>query len=586
MSATTSSANHDLYAEQVIRGKQVSASVTRERQRQRRLARLGIIAAIGLAVFWTAELTGRKIRPGMPDFLERSPELAIMLCFMILIAMLMLIPVMASSRSPHTMLRASDSPIRLADVVGAGPTKREAIDSLNLFLNHEIFTRELGGTPRRGLLFEGPPGTGKTYLAKAMAAEAGVPFMFVAASEFQSHFYGMTSRKVRKFFKTLRKVARAEGGAIGFIDEFDAIGADRGRGGEERVGSTAVNELLVQMQSFDLPTGRQKFVAKFVDGINLLLPPERGLPRPKIGHSNVLVIAATNHAAALDKALLRPGRFDRTIYFDLPSRADRVEIAQYYLSRKSHDVKVTADDIAGLTAGYSPVRIEKLLDEALIVALRNGRRAMTMADITVAQLSAEVGLSHDVGYQADEKRRIAIHESGHALAAVLVGRDVKMASILRRSASLGLVAHTEFDERFLRTPEDATDLITVALAGRAAELHEYGTASSGIAADLAMATTIACQMVGALGAGDSLISLEAAMMPGAGNLVTKVISDEPSRHKVDDILDRAADRAACMMLEHRVALIALADALCMYDELDGHQVTAVLAAACAVRPEP
>ena len=146
---------------------------------------------------------------------------------LVLIAGMMMIPMMSSGKSPHTMLRPSDSTIRLADVVGADATRREAIDTLNLFLNHETFADEMGGSPRRGVLFEGAPGTGKTYLAKAIAAEAEVPFLFVSASEFQSHFYGMTNRKIRQFFKALRKAARAEGGAIGFIEEFDAIGMAR-----------------------------------------------------------------------------------------------------------------------------------------------------------------------------------------------------------------------------------------------------------------------------------------------------------------------------------------------------------------------
>ena len=137
-------------------------------------------------------------------------------------------------------------------------TTREAIDTLNLFLAHRTFTPEIGGKPRRGVLFEGPPGTGKTHLAKAMAGEAGVPFLFVSASAFQSMYYGQTNRKIRTYFKALRKAARNEGGAIGFIEEFDAIGASRSSMGSStmREGVTGiVNELLVQMQSFDMPTG-------------------------------------------------------------------------------------------------------------------------------------------------------------------------------------------------------------------------------------------------------------------------------------------------------------------------------------------
>ncbi|MEI7548304.1 MAG: ATPase, partial [Actinomycetota bacterium] len=189
--------------------------------------------------------------------------------------------------------------------------------------------------------------------------------------------------------------------------------------------------------------------------------------------------------------------------------------------------------------------------------------------------------SHDVGYHPDEKRRIAVHEAGHALLAALTGRDVKLASILRRSGSLGLVAHGEIEERFLRTPADAHDLMAVAMAGRAAEIQEFGEASSGIASDLAAATTIAAQLVGLLGAGDSLLSLEAAHLPGAGNLVAKVFHDEIARTKADQLMHAAADRAACTVLEHRVALMALADALCAQDELSGDEVHALVASAMA-----
>ncbi|MFZ4719081.1 MAG: AAA family ATPase, partial [Ilumatobacteraceae bacterium] len=407
---------------------------------------------------------------------------------------------------------------------------------------------------------------------------------FVSASEFQSMFYGQTNRKIRAFFKALRKAARAEGGAIGFIEEFDAIGGARtgmGVSGSREGGAGIVNELLVQMQSFELPTGSQKLRAWFTDRINRLLPEHRTLRRPALQAANVLVVAATNRAADLDPALLRPGRFDRTIHFDVPPRRDRVEIAEYYLQRKQHEPSLSAAFVADLTAGYTPVRIEKLLDEALVVALRDGRTAMTRNDVVTAQLVTEIGVSHDVGYHPDERRRVAIHEAGHALVATLTGRDVKIASILRRAGSLGLVAHGEVEERHLKTPTEATDLMAVALAGRAAEIQEFGEASSGISSDLQVATTIACQLVGMMGAGGSLLSLEAAQLGGAGNLVAKVMHDEVARGRADDIMNRAADRAACAVLEHRRALLALADALCEQDELEGDEVHAIVAAAMA-----
>ena len=568
----------------VTRGRHVNATANREKQRQRRLLRLVVLFGVPLLWFWIRELSGDPVQIGLPPIVKHSPELTLLIVLMVAMSAMMLLPIIGAGRSPHTVLRPADSKIRLADVVGAEATRRDAIDSLNLFLNHETFANELGGSPRRGLLFEGAPGTGKTYLAKALAAEAGVPFLFVSASEFQSMFFGQTNRKVRSFFKAMRKAARAEGGAIGFIEEFDAIGGARsgmGSGGAREGSVGVVNELLVQMQSFDLPTGWQKTKGKVIDSLNGLLPHSLALPRPVLTTANVLLIAATNRASDLDPALLRPGRFDRTIHFDLPPRSDRLEIAAYYLGKKSHEASVTAAGVADLTAGYTPVRIERLLDEALIVSIRDGRRAMTFDDVISAQLVTEVGLSHDVGYHPDERRRVAVHEAGHALLAALAGRDVRIASILRRSGSLGLVAHGDMEERHLRTPTEAGELMAIALAGRAAEIQEYGEASSGIASDLAAATIIASQLVGMLGASDSLLSLESANIPMAANLVAKVLSDDACRAKADHLMNAAADRAACSVLEHRGALIALADALCDNDELNGDEVHAIVAGAMA-----
>lgn len=568
----------------LIKGEKVDSSQRREQVRQRRLRRLLVVLAVPLLYVWYREVRGNPVGFGLPNIIGDDPTMAISIGLLLALMCLILIPFLGAGQSPHVLLRPSDSNVRLKDVVGADATRREAIDTLNLFLAHETFAAEMGGTPRRGVLFEGPPGTGKTYLAKALAAEAGVPFLFVSASAFQSMYYGQTNRKIRTYFKALRKAARAEGGAIGFIEEFDAIGGARSgmNSGSMREGIVGVvNELLVQMQSFDMPTGRDKMKSKFIDAINVFLPAQRALPRPTPSTANILVVAATNRAADLDPALLRPGRFDRVIHFDLPPRADRVEIAEYYLQQKAHDDTVNAFRIADITPGYSPVKIERLLDEALIVALRYGRRAMCQADVVEAQLTTEIGLSHPVGYHPDERRRVAIHEAGHALVASLVGRDVRIASILRRGAALGLVSHGDAEERHLKTPTEGYELIAVALAGRAAEIQEFGEASSGISSDLAYATTLASQLVGQLGAVDTLISLEAAAMPGSGNLVAKVLADEPSRQKVENILESAADRVACMVLEHRAALVGIADALCVNDELSGDEVSRIVTAALA-----
>jgi cell division protease FtsH len=564
---------------EMLRGNDIDATANRERMRQRRLGKTLVVLGLLFAWLLYRQVTGNDVRLGVPGWLAGNPEIIIAVGMILVLGTVIFIPLLTAGRSPHTLLRPSDSKVRLADVVGADQTKREAIDSLNLFLASETFEREMGGNARRGVLFEGVPGTGKTHLAKAMAAEAGVPFLFVSASEFQSMYYGQTNRKIRSYFKALRKAARDEGGAIGYIEEFDAIGGSRGGMGSGSMSEGivgVVNELLVQMQSFDLPTGLQKFRAFFVDWFNGFLPDARRRPRPTRTPANVLIVASTNRAADLDPALLRPGRFDRIITFNLPARADRVAIAEYYLAKKNHEEPVTAPLIADLTAGYTPVRIERLLDESLIIALRHRRTSMIVDDVLEAQLVTEVGIAQEMGYHPDERRRIAIHEAGHALTAVLTRRDVKVASILRRSSALGLVAHGDFEERFLKTPSDARDLITVALAGRAAEQQEYGEASSGISSDLAAATAIASQLVGQLGQGPGLLSLEAASMPTAANLVAKVLSDEPSRAAAEVLMAEGADRAAWMVSNYRQALYDIADGLCASDELDGHAIRAIV----------
>ena len=559
---------------------ETDASERREQVRQKRLRRALLLLTPVFAVLLYRLLTDNPIRPGIPGWVRGNPEIVIALGLILILGCIILLPFLTAGRSPHTVLQAEDSNVRLDDVVGAEQTKREAIDSMNLFLAADTFENEMGGNPRRGVLFEGPPGTGKTYLAKAMAAEAGVPFLFVSASEFQSMYYGQTGRKIRTFFKQLRKAAREEGGAIGYIEEFDAIGGARSgmNTGSMREGIVGVvNELLVQMQSFDLPSGREKLKAKFIDWINKYLPAHRRLARPKSVYANILIVAATNRAADLDPALLRPGRFDRVIGFHLPPREDRREIAEYYLAKKAHDDTVDADLVADLTSGYTPVRIERLLDEGLIIALRDGRTAMSMSDVLSAQLVTEVGVAHEMGYHPDEKRRIAIHEAGHALTAVLTRRDVKVASILRRSSALGLVAHGDAEERFLSTPETARDLILVALAGRAAEQQEYGEASSGISSDLAYASGIASQLVGQLGNGPGLLSLEAAAMPTSANLVAKVLADESCRAAAEAYMAEGADRAAAMCERYRAALLEIADALCENDEVPGEQISEIVA---------
>src|SRR3984957_7207334 len=323
-----------------------------ERARQRRLRRLafalaviaiplGARALLGSVRYARHDLTGAAsaLRWPLPHLPAGAGTYLPSAVLILVLVSVLAVPLLAAGRSPHVLYRPEEIDVRLADVVGAGVVAEEVVKTLNLFLANRTFKERMGGTPRRAVLFEGPPGTGKTYMAKAMAAEAGVPFLFVSSSAFQSMYYGQTNRKIRSYFRALRAAARREGGAIGFIEEIDAIGASRGGMGTntQREGiSGVVNELLIQLQSFDQPPASTRLIGWVLERVNRPPPPPRQFRKARPQTANILVVGATNRMSDLDPALLRPGRFDRSIYFDLPSRAGRLEILAYYLGRKAH----------------------------------------------------------------------------------------------------------------------------------------------------------------------------------------------------------------------------------------------------------
>jgi ATP-dependent Zn protease len=556
----------------------------RERSRRFRLTRIAAFLALPAAYLWLRWLNGDPVGFGMPS-LPFAPEYLPAFFLVLILVLAIGAPLLGAGRSPHVLYRPSEIDIGLDDVKGAGTIKDEVIKTLNLFLAFRTFREEMGGTPRRAILFEGPPGTGKTYMAKAMAAEASVPFLFVSSSAFQSMYYGQTNRKIRSYFRALRKAAREEGGAIGFIEEIDAIGASRsgmgGSGGREGVAGV-VNELLIQLQSFDEPPAGTRFKNFWIERINRLLPTNRQFRKLRAPSANVLVVGATNRASDLDVALTRPGRFDRVVHFGLPNRSARREIIDFYLDRKSHtevlDRGNRREQLAVMTAGYSPVMIEHLFDEALVWALRRGADSLGWDDIQQAKLTEEVGLREPVDYTPDERRRIATHEAGHATVAYLVGKDRKLdiLSIVKRRDALGMLGHSDREERFTKNRSEVEALIQIAMGGMVAEERYFGEAGTGPAGDLQAATQAAAHMVGAYGMAGSLISWEAAQVPGAGNLVAKVLADEKSRETVNDILSGAKAEVEKMLAANGAIVEALRDALLDREELVGEEITAVI----------
>jgi cell division protease FtsH len=600
----------------------------RERARLRRVRNLALTLALPLAFLWYRILDGRPFEVFALPPMPADPILYLVpLVLVLAIGSMAAIPLLAG-RSPHVLYRPEQIDVTLDDVKGIEPIVEEVVRTLNTFLGYARFKDQLGGTPRRGLLFEGPPGTGKTHLAKALAREAGVPFLFVSATSFQSMWYGATARKIRAYFKELRKAARKEGGAIGFIEEIDAIALTRGgmdgmtaapahlgitpchpelSAGVGSVGSSTVaapgglrvepmgtsegtggvvNELLIQMQSFDTPPLRERMRNALTDRLNAYLPAHRQFQRAPAAYNNLLLIAATNRADRLDPALLRPGRFDRKLSFEVPAKAARRELVDHLLSRKAHDDDLdreeVRDSLAGQTFGYTPVMIEHLLDESLLHALRHGRDAISWQDVQDARLTEEVGLKNPVEYTAEERRVVATHEAGHATVAFLTQRRrLEVLSIVKRSGSLGLLAHGDLDEVYTRSRSELHALIDIAMGGMVAEEAYFGESSTGPSGDLMSATKVACELVGAAGLGGSLVSL-AAYTQGpfsSSDLVGRTLGDPNTRPEVDRILAVSKARARAMVAANRHILEALRDALLERDELIGDEITAVCEAA-------
>lgn len=592
-------------ADVVAAGKADVGRVRDRRVRRRWLVAVGAAVAVLAYAGWCYVVAREPF--GFLDlhlpaaFWDYFPTIALVA----MLGIVIVLPMAFAGRSPAIKVRPAEIPVGFDDVVGMPDVRDEVVRSLNLFLGYRSFKEHMGGNPRRALLFEGPPGTGKTYMAKAMAKEAGVPFLFVSASSFQSMYYGQTNRKIRSFFRDLRKTSRREGGAIGFIEEFDAIamarsgmrsamsgpdgvnagtgGTDVNRSGPNEGISGVVNELLVQLQSFDEPPLGARVRGFFVNRVNAWLPDDRQIGKRAGTAANILVIGATNRAADLDPALLRPGRFDRTINFDVPTRAGRREIVDYYLARKAHTAELDEEDrrdaLATMTMGYTPVMLEHLLDEALVWALRDSRDAMNWEDVQQAKLTEEVGLKQPVDYSDEERRTIATHEAGHAVVAYLAakGRTLDILSIVKRQGALGLLGHSDSEERFTQTRSELLARIKIAFGGMVAEEEFFGESGTGPSGDLAQATKIAATMVGSCGMGGSLVSFDAVSdtVTNSG-IVAKVLGTDRSRHAVEHILDHAKADVVELIRTHRYLVEALRDALLDREELVGDEIVEVL----------
>ncbi len=367
--------------------------------------------------------------------------------------------------------------IEWKDVIGMEGAKMESKELVEL-IKDRVRIKKIGGNIIRGMLMIGPPGCGKTYLAKAIATESGMPFISMSGAEFIEVFVGVGASRVRQLFKKARRLAYAYGGCIIFIDEIDSIGKTRGTysfgGGQEN--DSTQNQLLAEM-----------------DGIGSR-------------EENVIVIGATNAAmTSLDPALLRPGRFDRKIYVARPDLEERDALLRYYLSKIKYEEDVDIGRFARRAVGKSPAEIADLTKEAALIATRYKRDKVTSPDLYEAMERMDLGLKRHSKITDKEKEMTAYHETGHLIVLYLLHPtdDVFKASIIPRGPAGGVVYHVPTEDKQFESREEYMANIKVSLAGYVAEKIKFGTTSTGVGGDFQNAMRLAHSMVWHYGMGTS-----------------------------------------------------------------------------------
>lgn len=423
--------------------------------------------------------------------------------------------------------------VSFADVAGLKEAKQEVEEIVHFLKNPSKYT-ELGGKIPKGALLVGPPGTGKTLLAKAVAGEAHVPFFSMSGSDFVEMFVGVGASRVRDLFKQAKEKAPC----IIFIDEIDAVGRARGKNGnfggnDER--ENTLNQLLTEMDGF---------------GTN----------------SGVIILAATNRADILDKALLRPGRFDRQIYVDLPDLNDRKEIFLVHLKPIKTDATVNVDLLARQTPGFSGADIANVCNEAALIAAREGKAFVGWQDFMNAVDRIVGGLEKKNRITtAEEKKSIAIHESGHATISWMLeyANPLVKVTIVPRGKALGAAWYLP-EERQITITEALLDQMCATLGGRAAEELFLGRISTGAANDLERVTQLAYAMVTIYGMSSKLPNLNYYAMQGDGYNFTKPYSESTAMlidEEVQRIINDQYDRAKRILQENKEGHARLSDLL-------------------------
>ena len=453
--------------------------------------------------------------------------------------------VMGVGKSRAKAYVQKETGVTFRDVAGQDEAK-ESLQEVVDFLHNPGKYTTIGAKLPKGALLVGPPGTGKTLLAKAVAGEAHVPFFSMSASEFVEMFVGVGASRVRDLFEEAKKNAPC----IIFIDEIDAIGKSRDNSynsNDER--EQTLNQLLAEMDGFDSSKG-------------------------------ILILAATNRPEVLDPALLRPGRFDRRIIVERPDLKGRVEILKVHAKNVSLDETVDLDGIALATSGAVGSDLANMINEAAILAVKNGRKAVSQKDLLEAVEVVLVGKEKkDRIMSAEERRIVSYHEVGHALVTALQKNTEpvqKITIVPRTMGALGYTLQTPEEEKFLETKDELIAKITTYMAGRAAEELVFHSATSGAANDIENATKIARAMITQFGMSDkfgmmSLASVDNAYLDGAAHLNCGDETAAQIDEEVRTMIHNCYQEAYQLLEENREVLDHIADYLYEHETITGKE---------------
>ena len=458
---------------------------------------------------------------------------------------------MTFGKSNAKIYAESETGKTFADVAGQDEAK-EALQEIVDFLHNPQKYAEIGAILPKGALLVGPPGTGKTLLAKAVAGEAHVPFFSISGSEFVEMFVGMGAAKVRDLFKQANEKAPC----IVFIDEIDTIGKKRdgaGMGGNDEREQT-LNQLLTEMDGFD-------------------------------GRKGVVILAATNRPESLDKALLRPGRFDRRIPAELPDLKGREAILKVHSKQVKIDETVDFNAIARATSGASGAELANIINEAALRAVRMGRKTVSQADLEESVETVIAGYQRkDAGVSTDEKKIVSYHEVGHALVAALQSHSApvhKITIIPRTSGALGYTMQVEADQRFLMSKDEAFNKIVTLTGGRAAEELIFHSITTGASNDIEQATKIARALVTRYGMSEQfgMVALETvnnAYLGGDASLACSAETASRIDNEVIEMVKDAYEKAKSILMGNEKKLHELADYLLEKETITGEEFMEIL----------